>query len=330
VIKNNIFFQHRATFGEYNINTPNRKGLLDQQEFVNNWLDKQGDPRFKNAKVTGHDPKTYAAPGDPMDYSVPDLTLQPNSPCRNKGVALTTITSPSGSGTAFTVEDAGYFMDGWGIDGVQGDKIQIFGTKQQARAVKVDYATNTITLDSSVRWAKGQGVTLSYEGPAPDIGILGPAPAGTPAPAEDKKESDRRSASDTQKKARPEPKPLDPALTKDYDARLIKRLIGETKAGRNPKFYLKTARSNGRVTSVNEKGDMQVTVEAGGIAFAIKWSRLTLKERANLALAVLRKGQPADHELVAFYMLAAGDKSGAATHVRRAGKAGADLRTRLE
>ncbi|MFC1582896.1 hypothetical protein ACFL4W_05090, partial [Planctomycetota bacterium] len=326
VIKNNAFFQHRTTFGEYNINTPDRKGLLDLQKFANNWLDKQGDPRFRNAKVTGHDPKTYAPPGAPMDYSVPDLILQASSPCRNKGVALTTITSQSGSGTTFAVEDAGYFMDGWGIHGVQGDKVRIFGTSQQARIVKADYSTDTITLDSSVKWAKGQGLTLSYEGPAPDIGILGPPPAGTPAPAEDKKKDGKLTA----KAERAKPRKPKPVPTGDYDPRLIKRLIEETKAGRDLKFYLETARSNGRVTSVNDKGDMQVSVEPEGIAFAIKWSRLTLKERANLALAVLRKGTPADHELVAFYMLAAGDKRGAAGHVRRAGKAGALLQARFK
>ncbi|MFC1479682.1 hypothetical protein ACFL6F_03710 [Planctomycetota bacterium] len=179
VIKNNVFFQHRAAFGEYNINTRNRKGLLGLQVFANNWVDTRGDPRFKNARVTGHDPATYSPPGNPMDYSVPDLTLQANSPCRNKGAALTRITSPSGSGTAFTVEDAGYFTDGWGINGVQGDKVQIFGTLQQARIVKVDYSTDKITLDNSLKWKKGQGLTLSYEGRAPDIGIIGPPPAGS-------------------------------------------------------------------------------------------------------------------------------------------------------
>jgi hypothetical protein len=130
--------------------------------FANNWNgDTQGNPLFMNA--TG-------ALGDPMDASYPDMHLSLGSPCIDAGGALTTIASSSGAGTAFVVTDAGYFMDGWGIEGVLGDEIQIVGTSQKARITRVDYGTNTITVSSSLTWTLGQGISLAYAGSAPDAG----------------------------------------------------------------------------------------------------------------------------------------------------------------
>jgi hypothetical protein len=53
VIKNNILYKHRIPFDEYNINTSDRRGLITQQTFVNNWDgDTQGDPIFADATIT--------------------------------------------------------------------------------------------------------------------------------------------------------------------------------------------------------------------------------------------------------------------------------------
>ena len=105
VIKNNILYKHRIPFGEYNINTGDRKGLLAVQKIENNWDgDTHGDPKFVSASTTL---------GDPMNSSLPDLHLQSRSPCIDQGIALTMITSASGSGISFVVADAGYFVDGW-------------------------------------------------------------------------------------------------------------------------------------------------------------------------------------------------------------------------
>jgi hypothetical protein len=160
--KNNLLYAHRIPFGEYNINTPDRKGLIAVQLFVNNWDgDTQGDPQFVNASTEF---------SDPMDAAVPDVHLQASSPCKDKGTYLTTIISTVGSGTSFVVADAGYFMDGWGIVGVQGDEIQLFGTSQRARITNVSYETSTITVDRRLSWVQNQGVSLAYEGSAPDVG----------------------------------------------------------------------------------------------------------------------------------------------------------------
>jgi len=162
VFKNNLLYAHRIPFGEYNINTPDRGGLIEAQVFANNWDgDTQGNPQFVNAGEKF---------SDPMNYTLPDLRLQASSPCKDKGTYLTTITSVTGSGTSFMVADAGYFMDGWGVSGVSGDIIQLFGTVQRARITSVDYTTDTITVNQVLSWTQGQGIGLSYAGAAPDAG----------------------------------------------------------------------------------------------------------------------------------------------------------------
>ena len=160
-IKNNIFYDNRCLLGKnlsiiryYPYVIPTR------QEISNNWLDNAGDPKFIDISGTP----------DPMNKNQFDFRLQRSSPCIDAGRALTTITSASGSGTVFTVVDAGYFMDGWGISGVDGDNIQIVGTSQKARIINVDYGTNTITVNASLAWVQNQGIALAYVGAAPDLG----------------------------------------------------------------------------------------------------------------------------------------------------------------
>jgi hypothetical protein len=68
------------------------------------------------------------------------------------------------------VADAGYFMDGWWISGVDGDDIQIVGTSQKARIINVNYGTNSITVNTPLTWTQNQGVALAYVGVAPDAG----------------------------------------------------------------------------------------------------------------------------------------------------------------
>jgi hypothetical protein len=154
-IKNNILFAHQVPYKLEKVNP-------DSQIFSGNWNgDAEGDPMFINASMT---------PGDPMDSRLPDLRLKPESPCRDKGTYLTTITSADGSGRAFLVSDAGYFTDGWGIKGVQGDEIQLYETSQKAKIISVSYSTGIITLDRKVNWKQGQGVSLSYNNTAPDVG----------------------------------------------------------------------------------------------------------------------------------------------------------------
>lgn len=100
-----------------------------------------------------------------MDPAAQDFGLQATSPAIDAGAFLTT-TSGAGSGTSVPVLDARFFIDGWGI--VDGDTIQIGGAT--ARVTAVDYATNTLTVDQSLSWSNGDGVSLPYFGARPDIG----------------------------------------------------------------------------------------------------------------------------------------------------------------
>ena len=155
-IKNNIYYDHYQAYGTYG------PVSLNDQILAGNWDgDTLGNPLFVNSEA-----------GDPSIGTLPDLRLLSGSPCIDRGIALTTITSSNGSGTAFVVADAGYFMDGWGIMGVEGDEIQVIGTTQVARITEVDYSTNMITVDRPIAWIQGQGLALSYTGTAPDSGAV--------------------------------------------------------------------------------------------------------------------------------------------------------------
>lgn len=154
-IINNLLYNHRVPYGTYKVN-------LDDQVFAGNWVgESQGDPKFVSASPVL---------GDPFNRTLPDLGIKPDSPCKDKGTYLTKISSASGTGKSFYVEDAGYFMDGWGIKGVQGDEIQIFQTSQKARIVSVDYSSKLITVDKEITWTQNQGICFPYKDNGPDPG----------------------------------------------------------------------------------------------------------------------------------------------------------------
>ncbi len=166
VFKNNIFYQNRDLLGtQYSIISryyDSGQGWVTRvpifQVISNNWFDNAGDPGFIDISGTP----------DPMNKNQFNLHLQSGSPCINAGAYLTNITSATGSGTSFTVIDAGYFMDGWGV--ISGDTIQLAGQTQTARITNIDYTTNTITVNSALSWTQGQGIGLAYNGNAPDLG----------------------------------------------------------------------------------------------------------------------------------------------------------------
>jgi hypothetical protein len=100
------------------------------------------------------------------DLLSPDLHLSAGS-CLDQGVTLTKAAS-AGTGTQLQVEDSGYFSDGFGI--ANGDEISVGG--QTAKLTKVDYATNTLTLDRSLTWTAGAKVTQAFAGLNPDPGVF--------------------------------------------------------------------------------------------------------------------------------------------------------------
>jgi hypothetical protein len=178
IIKNNIFYQNRDPLGtQYSVISKyysSSTGWVTRvpafQTVFNNWFDNAGDPKFVD--ITG-------AP-DPTNGNQWDFHLQKSSPCIDTGSFLTTITSSSGSGTSFTVTDAGYFWFDVGgmksnISGASiasGDTIQLQGQSQKAVITNINYVTNTITVNTPLSWSQGQGISLAYNGSAPDKGAF--------------------------------------------------------------------------------------------------------------------------------------------------------------
>ncbi len=101
-----------------------------------------------------------------------DFTLQSNSPAIDAGDWLSTITSSTSSGkTSFTVADAKYFYDGWGIPGETGDVIKT-EHGQTTTIQSIDYNTNTLTVSPAISIVNGEGLALDYSGTKPDIGAI--------------------------------------------------------------------------------------------------------------------------------------------------------------
>lgn len=151
IVKGNIFYDNK-------INTVTYEGKVDAQVVEDNYDQASADPKFVNLTSI-----------DPNNPYLPDLHLQPGSPCIDSGPYPTRITSAAGSGLQFQVEDARYFIDGWGIPQVQGDEIQL-SDGQRARIVNINYASNLITVDKVLTWTQDQGISLPYQGEAPDYG----------------------------------------------------------------------------------------------------------------------------------------------------------------
>jgi len=151
IVKGNIFYDNKNGAITY-------EGQVDPQVIEDNWDQNSVDPKFVDLTAS-----------DPDNPKLPDLHLQFDSLCIDAGTFTTRITSASGSGTQFQVGDARYFIDGWGIPHVQGDEIQL-PDGQRSFITSVNYESNLITVDRVLTWALNEGISLVYEGAAPDLG----------------------------------------------------------------------------------------------------------------------------------------------------------------
>jgi hypothetical protein len=150
---------NNLAYANFNNNTVFLDGLsVDASRCVNNFSNI--DPLFVNTDNTG---------GESV-LILPNCTLQPGSPAIDAGTWLTTITSPSGSGTSFTVADAHYFFAGLTAASrtIPGDTLQLQG--QTVTTAITSISGNTITVSSPLTWTSGQGLALAYGGSAPDVG----------------------------------------------------------------------------------------------------------------------------------------------------------------
>jgi hypothetical protein len=171
-IKNNIFYKNsNGDIFFYYTNESSQTILGNYYSFMH----ASNSRGYYNPTIPAQNIKSSSDPGfvditrtaGPWDQNPYDFHLLPTSSAIDAGVFLTTTTS-SGSGTIIPVADAGYFIDGYGI--VEGDIIQLQGQTARARIVSIDYSTNRITIDTQLSWTSGLGVSLAYEGAAPDIG----------------------------------------------------------------------------------------------------------------------------------------------------------------
>ncbi len=122
---------------------------------------------FGYKSASGKDANSISANPLFVDAANGNFNLQSVSPSVNTGDFLTR-TSSSGSGSVIKVSDVSYFTDGFGT-GADGDLIKI-GANSPIKIINVNYGTNTITVDSSISWNSGDGVSYSYSGSAPDMG----------------------------------------------------------------------------------------------------------------------------------------------------------------
>lgn len=122
---------------------------------------------------------------NPLDGTF-DLQLQAGSPGVDQGVNLTQTTA-AGNGTVITVQDAGYFQDGF--DGIiSPDQIRV--GNELVTITSIDYTNNRITINRSISWSANTGVNLPFNGNNPDIGAFestgtgsGTSPSTSPSAA---------------------------------------------------------------------------------------------------------------------------------------------------
>lgn len=178
----NLYYFWRPAFGFFHEDTTTNNVIVNNLVANNAWTNIwhfNGGNNHSNAQLRlavnlSTDTPGVVSTNMPGETSVtaPNLRLRSDSIARDAGAWLTTITSASGSGTTFTVADAGYFYDGWGIPGEAGDLIQLQGQTITTRITAVNYETQTLTVQDSLSWTNGQSLALSYYGPAPDVGAF--------------------------------------------------------------------------------------------------------------------------------------------------------------
>lgn len=109
-----------------------------------------------------------------------------------------------------------------------------------------------------------------------------------------------------------------------WDARLLARVKEEVGNGKPPRFRWTATGDWADIVEVGGGDVLRVQGAAGTATLA--WGAVSLEDRRNIALGVLRKDRGADHALAAFYLLALGEEERAKPHLARAGGAADEVR----
>lgn len=118
---------------------------------------------FDNSLISFHN-------GEWIKMNIDDYNFQLNkeSICIDKGAFLT-FTRSDGAGTQIPVQSSRCFTDGFGVKDL-GDIIKV-GSENSLKIQSIDYANNVLTVDRSISWMKGDGVSYPCYGNTPDIGV---------------------------------------------------------------------------------------------------------------------------------------------------------------
>lgn len=187
VYANNILWDNKGWAEEGNCGGVSPGQVLYRDSFIGHTFrgnamgSPLGDAVIHNEFGLGEEIDGFASKGHFTDNIVGDpgmanpeehnYRLKPDSPVIDRGVFLAKVTSASGQGTSFRVDDARWFYDGNGITGEAGDWIQIEGQGKPAQVTRIDRANHTIHVSSPVSWTAGAGVSMPWHGKAPDPGI---------------------------------------------------------------------------------------------------------------------------------------------------------------
>jgi hypothetical protein len=107
-----------------------------------------------------------------IDPAKNDFRLKKDSSLIDAGAFLTTTEGAESSSKIMKVKDVMSFFDGFGIEGEEGDFIQLNDEMERARIAHIDYAKRELTLDRPLSWNSDQKVALAYSGKAPDVGTF--------------------------------------------------------------------------------------------------------------------------------------------------------------
>jgi PKD repeat protein len=163
VIINNLMYQYG---GQYDLD-PTQTGV---NRIENNWLTANGDPKFTNPDISNW-----------ASMTLPDLTLQSNSPCIGGGMPLTKTTNSGSGSTTLTVNDPYFFQDGtWGSALTHGvtlfpDWIAVGSASNVVQISSINYTTNTIILATPISWNNNAPVWL-YKNSSGERVLNGTAP----------------------------------------------------------------------------------------------------------------------------------------------------------